>query len=264
MFLSMVGGDAMHDFFYPLPQDHPGDFVLFGAAHIVALMLSLGILVLAWIHLPRAKETRSVQILRYGLIAYLAFSVLYKQWTLFLWEVPWYGHLPNATCGIAVGTAILALITRNRTAYVLTLFWGWGAFLALVAPNLNEGPDKYLFYQFFLRHGALILAAIVAMRVDGHTLKRSDYRTYVTVTLSLALLGFGFSRWIDDPIHLNLFYMMRPAVEHPILMAIYETGHVWYVLFWIGVAFLFGYLWGLPFWTLLAPSEASTKRSMLP
>lgn len=238
----------MSSFFSRIPLDGPDEFELFSAPYFVALALILLFIILTYHYLPHLKGKRYEPVVRYSIIGYLILSSIYKQWFFFVSSVPWYVHLPEATCGLAILTATITLITKNRISFVLTFFWGWGAFTALFAPNILEGPNYYYFYQFYLRHALIVIAAFYMIRVFDFTILKRDFYTYFVVTLSLAILGLITSLIINDPDNLNMYYMLEPAVNNPFLDWIWNISHPLYIIFWIGVASLLGYLYGIPFY----------------
>jgi len=239
----------MMNFFERLPLDAPKEFEILSFAHGVALFAMLVLIVISYIYLPKLKNKSYEPWVRYGIIAYLILSSVYKQWFLFASDVPWYVHLPEATCGLAILSGTLSLLTKNRILFLLTFFWGWGAFTALFAPNILEGPDRYYFYQYYIRHALIVIAALYMIRVYDCKVHKKDFWIYFGITLPLALLGMGFSYLIDDPENLNMFYMLQPAVNNPFLDGIHQASHLLYVIFWLSIASLFGYLYGLPFYT---------------
>lgn len=236
-------------FFDRIPLDGISEFSLFSVPYFFAVIVSLTGIVLCYYCLPKLQGKSYEPVIRYSIIGYLILSSLYKQWFFFVSDVPWYVHLPEATCGLAIFTGTLSLITKNRTLFVLTFFWSWGAFTALLAPNLLEGPDRYYFYQFFLRHSLIVISALYIMRVFDYKVYKSDFKTYFFVTLTLSILGLIFSLIINDPDNLNMYYTLQPAVNNPFLDWILQISHPLYVVFWLSSAALLGYLYGLPFYS---------------
>ena len=111
-----------------------------------------------------------------------------------------------------------------------------------------EGPTKYYFYQFYLRHFLIVLSSFYMIKVFDKKIFKSDYKTYVSITLPIALIGLFLSLLINDLDNLNMMYMTEPPVKNIILDYVYSFGHAIYAFFWITVALLLGYLWQLPFY----------------
>jgi hypothetical integral membrane protein (TIGR02206 family) len=250
----------MNTFFSRIPLDGVKEFELRSLAHVMALTFALLLIGLSYYYLPRLKGKRYEPFVRLSIIGYLVLSSLYKQWFFVSSDVPWYMYVPEATCGFAILTATITLLTRNRLSFVLTFFWGWGAFTALFAPSILEGPSYYYFYQYYLRHALIVIASLYMIRVFDFKILKRDFLTYFYVTLTMALIGLIASLVINDPNQFNMFYMLQPAVNNPFLDRIWTFSHLLYVIFWIGVATLFGYIYGLPFYSR---DTKSPKREMI-
>ncbi|QMS84855.1 TIGR02206 family membrane protein [Candidatus Xianfuyuplasma coldseepsis] len=238
----------MPTFFTRIPLDGEKEFYLGSPPHIIALVVALILLVIVYIYLPRLQRYKHERSIRYGIVGFLLLTSIIKQSFLFFSDVPWYQHLPEATCGYAIITSSIMLLTKNRTLFVITFFWGWGAFLALFAPNLLETWNRLYFYQFYLRHMMIVIAGLYMIRVHKFSVYKRDYQTYITITLSLAIIGYIVSTLINHPNQFNMMYMVQPPVENIILYSIYDVHPLLYTSFWVSVAFLFGYLYGLPFY----------------
>ena len=136
----------------------PVPFDLFGAAHIVVMVLSAAVPVALSLVVRRAKSeavTRGVcvafaAVLAANQIVYWAYRWLTDGAATFMRE-----HLPLHLCSVGIILAVIVLLTRGRLAYELIYFWGLaGTTNAIVTPELAEGWPDYLFIQFFISHGA--------------------------------------------------------------------------------------------------------------
>jgi hypothetical integral membrane protein (TIGR02206 family) len=245
----IIGGAFMLNFFGRIPLDGVSEFELFTIPYFIAVFLSLVSLGIIYYYLPRLKGKAYEPYIRYTIIIYLIFSSLYKQAFFYYSNVPWYMHLPEATCGFSIILGTITLMTKNRFTFVLTFFWGWGAFTALLAPNLLEGPNYYYFYQFFIRHLLIVVSAVYMIRVFDYKITLKDFRTYVVVTSIMVFFGYIASIIINDPEHFNMFYTLHPAVNNPFLDGILDISHTLYLAVWIIIGILFGYIYGLPFYS---------------
>ena len=235
-------------FFDRIPPGGAPEFTLFSLTYYVALLASLMLLYLFYLALPWIRKSDHEPIVRYVIAAFLIFTTIYK-WTYFIeYDMPWYMFLPEATCGWSIYLGIYTIFTKNRTTFVLTFFWGWGAFTALFAPNILEGPNRWFFYQYFIRHALIVGVALYMMKVHDFKINKKDWRIYFYVTTAMALIGGAFSWIIDDVENLNMFYMLQPAVNNPFLDLIHDFNGVVYAVVWIGIAALLGYIYGIPFY----------------
>ncbi|MBN2540579.1 MAG: YwaF family protein [Bacilli bacterium] len=235
-------------FFSRIPLGGEDEFLLFTPTYFIALIISLILIYFVDRYSSLLKNKSYEKWIRYGISIYLLYSTI-NIYTFFIQNhLPWFAYIPEGICGLSVFLVIYVFLTKKRSAFVLLFFWGWGAFMALFAPNILEGPDRYFFYQFYLRHLLIILGPIYMMRVFDYKVYRCDYKIYVIITLPLSLLGLIVSYWIHDPVYGNLFYMMRPVIEGTPLDYLYNIHPFLYTGVWILIAFLFGYVYGLPFY----------------
>lgn len=236
------------DFFTRIPLDGSDEFQLFSLTYFIALFIALLLLYLSYRYLHKLKNTRIEPIIRYLLAFYMLYTTFNIYQYFYVNHMPWIVYVPDGMCNFAIFIGAFVLVTKNRKAFVVLFFWGWGAFIALFAPNILEGPSHYFFYQFYLRHLLIIISAFYMMHVHDYKIHIQDYRIYVYVTLPAALLGLGIGYLINDPVYANLFYMLRPAVEGTPLDALYNIHPLFYTFVWVVIAFIFGFLYGLPFY----------------
>jgi hypothetical integral membrane protein (TIGR02206 family) len=251
------------DFFNRIPINGADEYHLFTLTYFVALIVALILLWVAYSLLPKLKNFKYEKYIRYIIALYLLYTTINID--TFFWQnnLPWYAYIPEGTCGFGVLLAIYVLITKNRKAFVLLFFWGWGAFLALFAPNIKEGPNYYFFYQFYLRHMLLLISAFYMMRVFDYKIFKSDYWIYVYVTLPLSLFALGVRYAVGDNAYGNIFFMMRPAISNTPLDFFYQIHPLFYTFIWVIIAFIFGYLYGLPAYqdNILNESRSTLERN---
>jgi len=233
------------NFFNRIPINGADEYLLFTPTYFVALIVALILLWAVYLLLPKLKKFKYEKYIRYIFATYILYTTI-NIYTFF-WKnnLPWYAYIPEGTCGFGIFLAAYVLITKNRKAFVFLFFWGWGAVIALFAPNIKEGPNYYFFYQFYLRHMLLLISAFYMIRVFNYKIFKADYWIYVFVTLPLSLIGLGVSYIIGDNTYGNIFFMMKPAVSNTPLDFFYQIHPLFYTFIWVIIAFVFGYLYGL-------------------
>lgn len=142
-------------------------FQQLGAAHVAALLVILGIVIFFWRY-PRAFRGRRA--VRYTLAALLVTNELgWHAWHVYygLWSVQ--EMLPLDLCNLLVFTSAFTLVTKNQAAYEFTYLLGIpAASQVLVTPALGPfGFPHVLFFQIFLSHGGVVLAALYLTLVEG-------------------------------------------------------------------------------------------------
>lgn len=238
----------MH-FFDRIPLDGSDEYAIFSGTYFIALLVSLGVLYFAYRYLPKLKMHSWEKIIRILIAIYLLYTSINIYSFFYQNDLPWYRYIPEGTCGFSVILGVLMLMTKNRFLFKLMLFWSWGAFLAIFAPNIKEGPDYYFFYQFYLRHMLIVISVFYMMRVFDYKISKKDFRIYVYVTLPLALVGLMINYLVNDPQNLNILFMMRPAISDTPLDLLYQIHPLVYSFVWIWIAIIFGYLYALPFYS---------------
>ncbi|MCY4398762.1 MAG: TIGR02206 family membrane protein [Gemmatimonadetes bacterium] len=141
-------------------------FDLFGFAHIVAVVIAVGVPAVLAAFVKRAdseRVTRAVSVtlalvILVNQIVYWCYRFATEGAVLFVRE-----HLPLHLCGITILLSVATLLFRHRRTYELTYFWGLaGATNAIVTPELTEGFPTYLFFQYFISHAGIVGAALFA------------------------------------------------------------------------------------------------------
>ena len=147
------------------------DFELFGTAHVSALTVIFVVCVLVWVLVRQQRPLadrvvgRASVILALALVAHELTNALLH---VFAYDYPWQEYLPLHLCRINAYLSAYMLIRRSYPAYEVTYFWAMAASTsALLTPDLREGFPHPLFVTFFLGHGLVVLASLLATWVFG-------------------------------------------------------------------------------------------------
>jgi len=218
-------------------------FVLFGTAHLAALVLSVAApLLLAFWTRGWPVRDRSVR----GLLALLLIGG-WLGWYVMLWARGWLAPgnaLPLNLCDWAQGALIIALLSRNQRAYELGYFWGLGGTLqGVITPDVPSGFPDLQFLLFMLDHAGLIAALLyltwgTGMRPVMASLPRVIVATllYVVIagTADYALgTNYGFLRGKGD--HVSLLTWLAPwpwYIGELVLIGLVSLV-VYYAPFWL-------------------------------
>ncbi len=147
---------------------HGEPFILFGPAHLTALLLLL-LLNIGLFRFKRASEK-----IRKRLRLTLAVVLLIDESLWHIWNV-YYGAwsiqtmLPLHLCSLLIWLSPIMLITRNYTLYEFVYFLGiGGAFQYLITPDLGiYGFPHARFFQAIISHGLLLTAGVYMTAVEG-------------------------------------------------------------------------------------------------
>ncbi len=235
-------------FFSRIPYNGIAEFEKFSLTHIITVIICILFFIVFFKYSTKLKNWKHEKIVRYCIVAFMLLSNI----TIYLYiydnHLPWYMYLPEATCGWSIYFGSIALLTKNRFFTVLSFFWGYGAVFSLLGPNILEGPNRYNFYQFFLRHILIVLTGFYMIRILDFKLFKKDWKLYFFVTLSMAIAGGILSFSVNNPDQLNLFFIMKPGINGTPLSWIYNKSHLAYIIVWLTFASFIGYIYGLPFY----------------
>jgi hypothetical integral membrane protein (TIGR02206 family) len=95
--------------------------------------------------------------------------------------------LPLHLCDVAAFVAAAALWTRHPLLVELTYFWGLaGTSNSLITPDISDHFPGYLFFQFYIDHGAIVAAALFLVIGLQITPRRGAVARVAVLTLGLA------------------------------------------------------------------------------
>ena len=230
----------MNEFFSG--EYHGEPFVLFGAAHLIALAI-LAAINLALPQL-RARDEITQRAFRYTLAAILLVDeALWHlwNWTTGIWSLQY--TLPLHVCSLMVFASAYLLVTKNYRVYEFIYFFGIGAATqALLTPDAGiYGFPHFRFFQVMISHGAIVTTAIYMTIVEG-------LRPTLSSFARVAMGGLAYMAVIY-PINLllgsnYLFIMHKP--ETPTLIDLMPPWPV-YIAVMIAIAFTVFFLLYLPF-----------------
>jgi hypothetical integral membrane protein (TIGR02206 family) len=158
-----------------------GPFVIFSPSHLVALVCLLAAL-LSMGQLRKAS-TQTQMRFRYGLAAMLIINeALWHIWNAVNGQ--WYVEtmLPLHLCSLFVFLSAIMLVTGSYRIYEFAYLMGIaGAIQPIFTPDLGiyDFPH-FRYYQVFLSHGGIVLAAVYMTVVEGY---RPYWRTLGKVFL---------------------------------------------------------------------------------
>ena len=219
-------------------------FEFFGLDHVVAMGVILAVpiiftLVVRWLDSARATQT-----ICYGFAGVIALNeVLNWSYRIAMVGVHEFvqEYMPLHVCGITVFAVVAMLVFRRQTAYEIAYFWGLvGATNAVVTPQLDIGYPQYRFFQYFIAHGGIVVAALFAtwglgMRPTG----RSVLRVFVLLNV-LAIVLIGVNLMLGS----NYMFLCHPPVtKSPFFFLPWP----WYLLFLDGIALVLFYVLFIPF-----------------
>jgi len=170
---------------------------LFGSAHLIVVFVTLVLVILVpWATSKRLYPKRET-LVRSSIAGMLWINEI-SMWVYRLWDGSYtvLEHLPLHLCGFSIILCPIMLMKKNHNIYDLVYFWGLGgASQAFFTPTIEVGFPSFLFFQYFISHGLIILSVVYAtvilkMRPSLLALSRTTL-----ITLGL-LLPIGVINWL--------------------------------------------------------------------
>lgn len=219
-------------------------FTLFSIGHTISLLLIVFIAILLYQFRRELRTPTANKWFRYSLAAVLVISDL----TLHAWLISterWtldYA-LPLQLCSISLYCSIIMLINKNYTIFEFTYLIGLGgAIQALLTPDLGHYTyPHFRTFQFFIAHGAIVLACIFMIFVEKYkpTL-RSLWRAFLM--LNVLSLVVGIMNWLTGG---NYMFLARKPQGASLLDLLGPWP--WYIISLEGVVVLSFFLFFSPF-----------------
>jgi len=186
-------------------------FQHYGVSHILALAVTVAgaILMVRFMRsdAPEMVKTR----VRYIFGGLLIFAVSMDTVLTFLrwgsedlgWKIFWNSALPLYLCDVVSIVAALALFTRNYKLAEVAYLWGLaGTVQGLLTPTLSYDWDTLEYYNFFLQHGGVPIAAVTLVWGMGIVPRKGAFKriliwswAYMAVVIAINLLikeNYGF------------------------------------------------------------------------
>ncbi|NJD04541.1 MAG: TIGR02206 family membrane protein [Ruminiclostridium sp.] len=165
---------------------------LFSTPHIAAIVLTLvfcAVLVLYRKMLQNETAGHCFSIILAVIIS--AQQILLYIWYAYSgeWSLSW--TLPLQLCDVSIFLSVLVLTTKNKYLSELLYFWGLGgATQAILTPDLGTHTfPHFVFYQFFLGHGLIVLTCLFIILVNRfRPTFKSVIRTFVITNLYAAVI----------------------------------------------------------------------------
>ena len=119
-----------------------------------------------------------------------------------------------------------------------------------MTPEFTNGTSGFLFYEYYLSHGGIILSAIYLTWILGmRPRKGSWWRVFLWSQLLLPIIGF-----INGNLSANYMYLcIRPIVNNPLLIGKWP----WYLLIIELMALIHFFIVYLPFVNLNRQAESN-------
>jgi uncharacterized membrane protein YwaF len=212
----------------------------FSIAHIVTLILAVGMITALYFLLRKANPT--VQIVVLGVLSFSGIAAIV--FNLVAWNSP-LEYLPFHLCSINAMVLPIAVFSRNKILNNLLLLWSLGALIALVINNSVAEAEilgwTFVFYYFphVLEFGIPILMFLLKLvKKDvkciattlGITMASYTLIHFINLWVNSYAVKNNIVDWAGNVIKVNYMYSMGPD-GLPILTQLYQLIPVeyWYM-----------------------------------
>jgi hypothetical integral membrane protein (TIGR02206 family) len=207
--------------------DFTGDpFQIFYPPHLVVIAILI-LIYLSLIFVRRSTSRRFNDIFRYTLAAVLVINELaWHWWNWYVGQWTIQTMLPLHVCSVLVFVSAFMLVTRSKRIYEFAYFMGIGAAMqAVLTPDVGiYGFPHFRFFQTFISHGGIILAALFMTVVENYRpYWKSLLRVFVGMNIYMAVVFI-----INSLLGSNYMFIMRKPVT-PSLMDVLGPWP-WYIL----------------------------------
>ena len=201
-------------------------FALFGAPHIITLLLICGLAVTTYHVGAAAHQAGRARQLAMAWALVLVFIEAFKFWlAVGVFDQPWTESLPLHLCRLSTLLCAAMLALRSYRIFEVAYFWVMGGSVAaLLTPDLPYGFPHLLYFTFFIGHGLAVLSVLFAISAYGFRPRLHSITLTVAVTAVYMLIMIVVNGLLDT----NFLYLR----EKPPGASIYSYlgPWPWYVL----------------------------------
>lgn len=183
----------------------------FSIYHIISLLIILFIILLIYKFKDAIHDSVYKEICSY----IIGFTLILHQISIYIWYITnnrfnLKESLPLYLCRISIILCIIMIFTKSHKIFDIVYFWGLGgATIALIFHDTSLYPfPHYIFIQFFISHGFILIATFFMMFVYRYTPNLNS----LIRTLNWTLIYFSLTIPINYLVDGNYCYLRyRPC-----------------------------------------------------
>ena len=224
---------------------------MFSPWHLLQIVLTFVVVYLIIRYRRQLKEYKYEHVLRYVIAGILlTFEISIHLWHIGnnTWDLK--HMLPLDLCAINIYLSIYLIASKNEKLFYVIYFWGFGAVLSVFFPDIEFGPDRYRYYQFFFAH--MMFWWIYMYMIFVH-----DYRPTLQHFVRSCIYLFILAIFIVLPINIWLGenYMFVVRGEGTPLEILEPLGQFLYTSLTVVVIFIVACIWYGPIYYYLRKSN---------
>ena len=123
--------------------------------------------------------------------------------------------LPLQLCGISSVISAIVLLRFNQYLYEFLVLLGVaGAIHSFLTPEFTTGMQGFLFYDYYIAHGGIILSALYLTYVQGHKPRIGSWLNVFCASQLLVIVASLFNILLES----NYMYTcQKPIAENPLI-----------------------------------------------
>lgn len=157
----------------------PGIFYFenYGIIHILSILITLGLIILTY------NYRNKIKILKYHdkpirwILAIILFlnMIIYYGSEILMGTYTYMEHLPLHFCFISGFLFMYILIVNNKKWFKFIYFFSFaGPLPAIIFPDLIVGPDRFMFWQWYISHLFFIFSSLYCLFVLEWKIEKKD------------------------------------------------------------------------------------------
>lgn len=222
-----------------------------GIWHLIQIALSALVIFFIVFYKDKLKNMKYEKEFRYG-VAIFAFVL---EISIHIWNIAhnnWHfpHNLPFHLCALSLFFAVYVFITKNEKFFYVVYFWAFGAVLSVLFPDMEFGPDRFRYWQFFIAHMMFMWMNLYMIFVHGFN---PTFKHFLRSSLILFLLATGIMLPFNILTGENFWFLMHHGGTP--LSIYYPLGPVWYYIITVIVIFIVVLIWYGPVYLYLKKKE---------
>ncbi len=237
--------------------EHGIEMSYFSIWHLVQILVTAVVIFLIIRFKDQLREYKHEKRIRYiaGILLILL-EISWHAWSIYNGKWTVVKAVPLGVCAINIYFAIYLLFTKNEKVFNIIYFWGLGAILSVVFPDISHGPDRFRYYEFFLIHQMFLWTYMYLIFVHGY---RPQIKHMLRSALALFIAAVGIALPLSFIFEHN-FMFMYDAGGTP-LEIIQPLGHAVYVIGTVIVMFIVMSLYYSPIYFFVIRKENKQEAS---
>lgn len=183
------------------------EMAMFSPWHLLQIVITAVVVYLIYRYRHQLHDYKHEKTLRYVLASVLIVLELSSHlWKLYNGTWEWQHSLPLDLCAINIYAAIILFFTKSRKLFNIVYFWGFGALLSVLFPDMSYGPDRWRYYQFFYAHMMFLWMYLYLIFVHDFRPNRKQFLISCGILFVLAIgIVLPINLWLGE----NYMFVVR-------------------------------------------------------